>query len=287
MYNKLNFYYKLTKPGIVRGNSLAVLAGFLLASAGEINWLLLLYTILGSALVMAGGCVLNNFIDRDIDARMQRTKKRALADRKISPKIALLYGGGLALIGFLLLYFFVNHLTTYVGLFGFVFYVYVYAFFKRRTEHGTFVGAVAGAIPPVAGYTAVSNHIDIGAQIVFLILLFWQMPHFYAITIFRAKEYAEAKLPVLSLTRGIEVTKKYILAYMLVFVFFALLPYRYGLVGRPYMVIMLLAGIYWLYTAVYNYKLLSDIRWARKIFGASLMVLLLFVVAIFIDGYVI
>lgn len=284
--NKISYYYKLTKPGIVRGNSIAVIAGFLLASQGNISWDKLVFVLIGSALIMSGGCVLNNFIDRDIDKKMTRTKKRALASKAISPKIALIYGGGLATLGFLCLYFFVNSLTTYVGMFGFVVYVYIYAYFKRRTEHGTLVGSISGAVPPLAGYVAVTDRIDIGAIVIFLILAFWQLPHFYAITIFRAEEYAKAKLPVLSLTRGIGVTKRYVVTYIVLFILISLLPYRYGLVGRPYMIIMIFAGIYWLYVAVFNYKILNDIRWARKVFGTSLLVLMIFTVAIFLDTVV-
>lgn len=283
---KAKFYYKLTKPGIVRGNSISVIAGVLLACQGDIRWLTLLYVVVGSMFVMSGGCVLNNYIDRDIDKLMTRTKTRALASGTISPIGAMFYGLTLAVIGLLILYFLTNPLTAYIGIFGFVFYVYVYAYFKRRTDLGTIVGAVAGAIPPVAGYVSVSNNVDIGAQMMFLILMLWQLPHFYAITIFRSKEYAQAKIPVLSLTKGIETTKKHIVVCIVLFIAVSLLPYRYSLVGRPYMIIMTLAGIYWLYVAVYNYKLFSDVRWSRKVFGSSLMILTIFAIAIFFDSYV-
>lgn len=280
---KLRNYYNLTKPGIIRGNTLAVIAGFLFASHGTINGWLFLWTILGSALVMAGGCVLNNFIDRDIDKKMSRTEKRAIVSGTISPISALIYGATLALAGFITLYNFTNNLTVYVGLFGFIFYVYIYAYFKRKTEHGTLVGSISGAIPPVVGYSAVSGKIDTGAILIFLILVVWQMPHFYAIAIFRAKEYASARVPLLSITRGNKVTKRYVLTYMLLFIVVSLMPFFYDLLGQTYLLIMLSGGLYWAYVAIVNYNALSDERWARKVFGTSLIVLLLFCLSIFLD----
>lgn len=281
--NGIKYYYKLTKPGIIRGNSIAVIAGFLLASQGDVSISLLLWTLLGSGLIMGGGCVLNNFIDRDIDKKMTRTKTRALASNKISPVGALMYGGILALMGFITLYNFTNNLTVYVGLFGFIFYVYIYAYFKRKTEHGTLVGSISGAVPPLAGYVAVSNNIDSGAILVFLILATWQLPHFYAIAIFRAKEYEAAKIPVMSITRGIKVTKRYVLAYMPVYFVISLLPYFYNLVGKTYLLIMITTGLYWAYVAIVNYNVLADERWAKKVFGTSLLVLTFFCLAIFFD----
>lgn len=279
----LKTYYKLTKPGIIRGNLFAVVAGFLLASRGDVDIWLGIWTAIGSALVIAGGCVFNNFIDRDIDKKMTRTSKRAMPTGSISPLGALVYGAILGFFGFVVLYNFTNNLTVFVGLFGLLFYVFVYAYFKRATEYGTLIGSISGAIPPLAGYVAVSNEIDKGAIAVFLILVFWQLPHFYAITIFRAREYAKAGIPVLSLTRGIKVAKYSIVAYIPVFITVSLLPYFYSLVGRPYVIIMTIAGIYWLYTAVVNFNVLDDEKWAKKVFGTSLLVLTAFTLAIFID----
>lgn len=278
---KLNYYYKLTKPGIVRGNSISVIAGFFLASQGDIDWWLLAYTLIASGLVMAGGCVLNNYIDRDTDARMERTKSRALASHKISPISALLYGGFITILGFIILYTQTTIQAVYVGMLGFVFYVYIYGYFKRRTEHGTLVGSISGAVPPVVGYLAVSGSYDIGALLVFLILVFWQMPHFYAIAMFRAKEYKTVKIPVLSLTRGMQVTRRYAVVYLLLYIIVSTLPYFYGLVNIWYLVIILLSGLYWLYVTIKTYDL-SDNKWARKVFGNSLLCLSSFCLAIII-----
>jgi heme o synthase len=281
--SKIKYYYRLTKPGIIRGNTLAVLAGFFLASQGEIDEKLMLWTVVGSALIMAGGCVLNNYIDRDIDKLMTRTSDRPVASGKISSLSAIIYGGLLTFLGFVILYNFTNNLTVYVGLVGFIFYVYIYAYFKRSTEHGTLIGSISGAVPPLAGYTAVSNSLDTGAILVFLILVFWQMPHFYAIAIFRAKEYAKASIPVLSLTRGVNVAKRYIVTYIPLYMVVSLLPVYYGLVGEIYLISMTIVGIYWLNVATTNFYMANSDQWARKVFGVSLLVLLVFCISVFID----
>lgn len=279
MLEKVKLYYKLTKPGIVRGNLIAVSAGFWIGSNDSINWGLYIMTLFASALVIGSGCVLNNFIDRDIDKKMTRTKNRALASHKISAINSLAYGLTLGIIGFSILAFYTNMLSVYAGLFGYIFYVYIYGYVKRRSEHGTLVGSLAGAVPPLVGYLASRGQFDKGAVIVFLILAFWQMPHFYAITIFRLKEYKLAGLPVLSVTRGINTTKKYILVYMIASFFVTLLPVFYLNAGIIYLIVVSIAYLYWMYVAFMKFNSLSDERWARKIFGVSLMVLTLFSVS--------
>lgn len=276
MLEKFKLYYKLTKPGIVRGNLIAVSAGFWLGSKDSINWGVFVLTLLASSLVIASGCVLNNFIDRDIDKKMSRTKDRALASHKISAINSLAYGLSLAILGFGILALYTNMLCILAGLFGYVFYVYIYGYVKRRSEHGTLVGSLAGAVPPLVGYLAASGKFDVGAWIVFFILAFWQMPHFYAITIFRKSEYKMAGIPVLSVTRGIKTTKKYIVIYMIASFVVSLLPYFYLDAGIGYLSVMTLAYLYWLYVAVSNYNSLPDLKWSRKVFGVSLMVLTLF-----------
>ena len=140
MLEKVKLYYKLTKPGIVRGNLIAVSAGFWIGSNDSINWGLYIMTLFASALVIGSGCVLNNFIDRDIDKKMTRTKNRALASHKISAINSLAYGLTLGIIGFSILAFYTNMLSVYAGLFGYIFYVYIYGYVKRRSEHGTLAG---------------------------------------------------------------------------------------------------------------------------------------------------
>jgi protoheme IX farnesyltransferase len=190
-------YYRLTKPGIVYGNALVAAAGFVYASTGDINWLLFLYTLVGLSLVIASACVFNNYFDRNIDAKMSRTKTRALVAGTISKRSALLFGSIIGLIGILLLYFFTTLPAFAVALVGWVIYVCVYTPLKHVTPQALWVGALAGATPPVVGYTAVTNHLDSTALWLFLFLFVWQVPHFLGIAAYRYDEYAAAGIPLL------------------------------------------------------------------------------------------
>src|SRR3990167_1364451 len=192
-------YYMLTKPGIILGNIITTTAGFFLASKGHVNWVLFLFTFFGLSLLIGSACVFNNYIDRKYDKKMERTKNRALAKGLIAPWKALVFGSFLAVLGAFLLFTYINFIAATLSIIGFVVYVTMYSFYKYHSSHGTLVGSLAGAIPPVVGYIAASFHLDLGAVLLFLILVFWQMPHFYSIAIYRMREYAAAGVPVLPL----------------------------------------------------------------------------------------
>lgn len=268
---KVNAYYKLTKPGIIYGNTLTAIAGFFVASHGKIDPLLLLFLVLGLALVIASACVLNNILDRNIDKKMKRTKTRALATGEITVKNAAVFSAVLGLLGFGLLFYFVNVLAVWLGVAAYVLYIAAYGIAKRKTVHGTLVGSIPGAVPPVAGYVAVTNAIDGTALLLFFILVLWQMPHFYAIALFRLKEYQAANIPVLPLVKGHLATKRQIVFYILLFILAAQTLPGMGIV---YSVAMLLLGGLWLAKALQGFKARDDATWARGIFGFSLYVLL-------------
>jgi heme o synthase len=192
----LRDYYQLAKPGIVYGNLLTTLAAFLFASKWHFLTLPFLAVVLGMALVIASACVCNNYLDRDIDAKMARTKKRPLVSGAISPHAALAYAAALAIVGFTLLYICVNALTALVALAGFIIYVCVYTPLKPQSSVALYVGAVAGAAPVVAGYTAAAGKLDLTAFFLFAFLFIWQLPHFWAIAVYRYDEYAAAGVPL-------------------------------------------------------------------------------------------
>jgi len=164
-------FFSVTKPGIIVGNIITLTGGFFLGSHGNIHFLLYLTTLVGMSLVIASGCVLNNYIDRDIDQLMERTKNRVLVKGLIPEKIALLYATFLGVLGIFLLYWAVNRLTAAIALFGWLVYVVIYSLYaKRHSRFGTSVGAIAGAIPPVVGFCAATNTMSAGAIILFFIL---------------------------------------------------------------------------------------------------------------------
>ncbi|MGZ9914588.1 heme o synthase, partial [Escherichia coli] len=175
-------YLQVTKPGIIFGNLISVIGGFLLASKGSIDYPLFIYTLVGVSLVVASGCVFNNYIDRDIDRKMERTKNRVLVKGLISPAVSLVYATLLGIAGFMLLWFGANPLACWLGVMGFVVYVGVYSLYmKRHSVYGTLIGSLSGAAPPVIGYCAVTGEFDSGAAILLAIFSLWQMPHSYAI----------------------------------------------------------------------------------------------------------
>ncbi len=210
-------YLLLTKPGIMMGNAITLLAGFFLAARGSFNLVLFLATVVGLSSVIGSSCVFNNLIDRVADAKMERTKKRSMALKSIPRKKLIFFAVALGVFGSALLFFFTNLLAFGIGLFGFVVYVGLYSFMKYSSTRGTLIGSIAGAVPPVVGYVAVTNSLDLGAYLLFVIVVIWQMPHFYAIAIFRMKDYRAAAIPVLPIVKGMKTTKVHMLLYILVF----------------------------------------------------------------------
>ena len=278
-------YYQLTKPGIIRGNAVPAVAGFFLASRGNVSYLLLLETLVGISLVIASACVFNNYIDRDIDRKMARTKNRALATGAISKRSALTYAIVLGLIGFTVLAVYTNWLTVVGGIAGLFFYVVVYGYAKRRSVHGTLVGSISGAMPPAAGYIAVSDHLSASAINLFLILVFWQMPHFYAIATYRRDDYKAAGLPVLPVVKGIAVAKRDILLYILAFGVVAVSLSFFAHTGPLYFIVAVVLTLFWFISGLRGFGAKDDNRWARKMFGISLLVLLVLCVFISLSGF--
>jgi len=270
-------YYSLTKPGVLYGNALTAAAGFLLAARGHIDGLLFLALVVGSTLVIASACVLNNFLDQDIDSRMARTKKRAIVSGKVKGRDAVILSVTLGVLGLLILALFTNWLVVLIGIIGFVDYVVLYGMLSKRLSiHGTLVGSISGAVPILAGYVAVSGAIDAGAIIVFAAMFLWQMPEFYSIAIYRMKEYKAAGVPVMSVVKGKEHTRLQIFFYTVAFVVSTLLLTPYGYTGYSYLVVMGLLGVYWLYLAIIGFKAKDIDAWARRMFRFSLIILLAF-----------
>ena len=271
----LKAYYQLTKPGIIYGNILTATAGFLFATKlRHIHIGLLLATLIGTALVIAAACVFNNYIDRGIDKKMARTKKRALVQGAIPARNALVYATVLVLAGFGVLIAKTNWLVVGIGLVAFIDYVVLYGFYKRRSVYGTIVGSISGAAPVVAGYCAVTDRFDGAALILFLILVLWQMPHFYAIAMYRFDDYKNAGLPVLPVKKGWHATKVQIVVYIAAFVLAVGSLTAFGYAGYIFGIIMMLVGVAWLRQGIRGFTTDDNRQWARKLFFVSLLVIL-------------
>lgn len=283
----INHYYQLTKPRVTYGNLLTTVAGFLLASHGKVDLLLFTATTLGMGFVIGSACTFNNYFDQDIDRIMHRTKKRPLPAGKLVGKNAVVFASILALTGFGLLSIFVNLLTVLVALIGFVVYIFFYGMLaKRISVHGTLVGSVSGAMPIVAGYTAVTNSFDFGAMLLFLILFFWQMVEFYAISIFRRDEYKAAGIPVVSVAKGIQNTKIQILVYAVAFALVALALSLFRYTGYIYLLVMTVACFWWVWMALDGFTTKNDIKWSKNVFQFSLKILVIFCLLISVETWI-
>lgn len=279
-------YLQLIKPGITISNTMTAFAGYILAASQfGFSWSTLFGVVFGVAFVIASACVTNNMLDRDLDTRMQRTRGREIAAGKISLTAAAIYATILGLVGFGILLNLTNLIALGLGVVAFVWYVVVYGIAKRTTPLSTIIGGVCGALPPVAGYVAGSGAIDAVAWTLFGLLMVWQLPHFYAISMFRRSDYKKAGLPVWSVRYGLTSTKAQILFWVFVFVLLAPVTTMLGVTGYVYLVTVLGVSVYWLYQGAQSYPKLDDVAWAKKMFGISLVVLLVLSAGITFGGY--
>ena len=270
----LKNYYWLTKPGIIYGNLINTAAGFLLAAHSHIDLWLMAATLGGIALIIASACVVNNYIDRDIDKKMARTKKRALASGTIPVRNALLYAVVLGLLGFITLALWTNALTIWLGVIAVFVYIVPYSITKRKTIYGTAVGSISGALPPVAGYVAVVGHIDAAAWLLFVIFTAWQMPHFYAIATYRLKDYQKAGLAVMTVKASVRRAKIESIAYIAVFLAANVLLTVKGYTGQIYAVVLATWSAMWLLKAYHGLHAADDTAWGRDLFLFSLKVVM-------------
>lgn len=272
----LRKYLFLTKPGILFGNFITTLGGFFLAAQGSIDILLLLLTLLGTTLVVASGCVVNNVIDQDIDTKMQRTQNRALVKKTISPTVALIYALVLGVIGFSILWFGVNGYAFLFAMIGFIVYVGFYSLWtKRTTIHQTVIGSISGASPPVIGYTAVTHQFDVAALLLFLAYALWQMPHSWAIAIYRFDDYKNAGIPILPVARSIYRTKIECVIYILLFAAVLNGLYCFGYTNVFFLITFNALTAYWLYLSVIGFKAENDQLWAKRFFLYSVILITL------------
>lgn len=244
---RLADFWEMTKPGITFMVVLTAGMGYLLAEGRFFSFGLLLHTLLGTGLVSAGASVLNQVIERRTDALMRRTENRPLPAARLDPDLALLFGVGLSLAGLTELTFGVNLLTAALGVIALAGYVFLYTPLKRRTELATVIGGIPGAIPPMMGWAAVRNDLDLAAWVLFGILFFWQMPHFLAIAWLCREDYARGGFPMLTVIdpTGARAARQSVL-YAAALVPLSLLPSILGLTGAVYFGGALLLGLAYL-----------------------------------------
>ena len=266
-------YVDLIKPKIIMGNLITMAGAFFFASKESIHWPLFAAALIGLFCVIGSGCVFNNYMDRTIDQKMQRTQQRALAIGSIPQMNALAFGAALGLLGALVFWYGTNAIATFLALLGFFTYVFVYSRLKTKTIHATIIGSIAGAMPPVIGIAAVTNRIDLPAILLFFILVFWQMPHFFAIAMYRFEDYTAAQIPVLPIVRGARIARRYMQSYIVLFTLAALSLGFLGYADRLYMSVAALLGVIWFAIAWRGNRDKGDAVWAKGVFRSSLIVI--------------
>ncbi|MCG3085239.1 heme o synthase [Anoxybacillus sp. LAT_35] len=262
----------VVKIGIVNSNLITTFTGLWLAlhftGKGFLSNLhIVFFALIGSALVIAGSCALNNFIDRDIDHLMERTKNRPTVSGSVEPKRVLWFGVFLVAIGTLSLLM-TTVTAAVIGLVGVVTYVFLYTMWSKRSNtFNTVIGSISGAVPPVIGWTAVDDGFHIVPVILFLLMFLWQPPHFLALAMKRCEEYRAAGIPMLPVVHGFAITKRQIVIWIV-----ALLPLPFYLfsLGVPFLVIATLLNVGWLALGLAGFKMKDDMKWAKWMFIYSL-----------------
>jgi protoheme IX farnesyltransferase len=278
-------YLELCKPKVVALMLLTAIVGMFLASPGWVGFSPLIFGSIGIAFCASSAAAINHLVDRHIDAIMARTQKRPIAKGKVTPKQAMGFAFIMGLVGMLVLVLFVNILTaalTFITLIG---YAVIYTgFLKRATPQNIVIGGLAGAAPPLLGWTSVTGSIAPQALLLVLIIFTWTPPHFWALAIYRYKDYEKAKIPMLPVTHGIDFTKLNIVFYTILLIAVSLLPYAISASGLIYLLGALLLGGRFLYWAIVLYRTEKAIV-AMQTFRFSIVYLMLLFVVLLTDHY--
>jgi protoheme IX farnesyltransferase len=282
----LNDYYQLTKPKVVALLVLTAWVGMMLASPGMPDLILVLISCIGIAMVSGAAAAFNHVLDQKIDAQMARTAMRPLPKGRLSTTSATVFACGLALAGFLILLFAVNTLTAVLTLLGLFGYAVIYTLLlKRATPQNIVIGGIAGALPPVLGWSSITGQVNGESLMLMMIVFTWTPPHFWALAIHRVNDYARAGIPMLPVTHGIEFTKTLILLYTLLLAVVCLLPYLVGMSGIIYLIgAVILSGKF--IAHAWQLKFHSDASSAMKTFRFSIVHLMALFIVLLVDHYV-
>lgn len=262
---------------------LTTLVGFYLGYRGPMNYLLMLHTVLGTALVASGASALNQLLEREYDAKMRRTRERPLPSGRLQPTTVMVFGGACACAGLLYLALAVNLITSVIGAVSLLSYLFIYTPLKRLTWLNTAVGAIPGALPPLMGWTAARGQLSGEGWALFAILAFWQLPHFLAIAWIYRGEYEKAgfkMLPVID-PEGHR-TGRQAVSHTLGLLPVSLCPFLFGLTGPVYLAGALLLGLAFLWFAIQFARQLTVPR-ARQLFYASILYLPLLLTVMVLD----
>ena len=278
-------YVELCKPRVVALMLLTVVVGMYLAVPGWVPITTLCASLVGIGLCAGSAAAINHIVDKRIDAIMARTKKRPIAHGRISVIQAFWFALILGLIGLVDLTYLVNPLTAILTFITLIGYAGIYTgYLKRTTPQNIVIGGLAGAAPPLLGWTSVANQLDPQALLLVLIIFTWTPPHFWALAIYRFEEYKHAEIPMLPVTHGIPYTKLNILLYTILLIVVSVLPFAVRMSGWFYLVGALSLGARFLYWAIVLYRSEQPVV-AMRTFRFSIVYLMLLFVFLLIDHY--
>lgn len=289
MATRLNFdwrdYLELCKPRVVLLMLLTVVVGMCLAAPGWLDLYLVTASLVGIGFCAGSAAAINHLVDRHIDAIMARTKKRPVAHGRVSVKQAICFALVLGVSGLGILAVFVNQLTALLTFLTLIGYAGIYTgYLKRATSQNIVIGGLAGAAPPLLGWTAVTNQIDPHALLLVLIIYTWTPPHFWALAIYRFEEYKNANIPMLPVTHGIQYTKLYVYLYTILLLVVSVLPVLVGMSGLLYLTGALILGGRFLMWAHKLYRSEKAVV-AMQTFRFSIVYLMLLFVFLLLDHY--
>ena len=279
-------YYELTKPKVVMLILFTALVGMLLAAPGMVAWDTLVAGLAGIGLAAAAGAVVNHVVDQHIDCIMERTRGRPLPSGRMDAPHAIAFALTLATIAMVVLMVWVNALTAALTFGAFIGYAVIYTIFlKRSTPQNIVWGGLAGALPPLLGWTAVSGEVHTHALLLVLLIFVWTPPHFWALAIKRRDEYARAAIPMLPVTHGIAFTKQQVFIYTLMLLAVSLMPVFAHMSGLLYLAGAVGLGLGFVYHAWRLLRGEGD-AWAMKTFGYSIVYLTALFAVLLVDHYV-
>lgn len=284
--NIVKNYYELCKPNVVLMMLLCALVGIVLASETLLPFMDIIIPLTGIALCSGSAAAINQIIDREADAEMDRTDKRPIPQGEVSVINASIFAFTIGILGVLILVYLVNTLTAILTVLALGGYAFIYTIYlKRATPQNIVIGGLAGAAPPLLGWASVTNTIEPNALLLVLIIFIWTPPHFWALAIYRKDDYAKQSIPMLPVTHGVAFTKLQIVLYTIILFLVSLFPYIVLMSGTIYLVSALILSSLFLFYSVRLY-LSDDDKYAMQTFWFSIYYIFLIFIALIVDHFI-
>ena len=284
--NIVKNYYELCKPNVVLMMLLCALVGIVLASETLLPFMDIIIPLTGIALCSGSAAAINQIIDREADAEMDRTDKRPIPQGEVSVINASIFAFTIGILGVLILVYLVNTLTAILTVLALGGYAFIYTIYlKRATPQNIVIGGLAGAAPPLLGWASVTNSIEPNALLLVLIIFIWTPPHFWALAIYRKDDYAKQSIPMLPVTHGVAFTKLQIVLYTIILFLVSLFPYIVLMSGTIYLLSALILSSLFLFYSVRLY-LSEDDEYAMQTFWFSIYYIFLIFIASIVDHFI-